>query len=168
LVAAAAFGAAVIGAIVAVMMLRADSPGPLADAGPMSGSPPLGEVADARPEILELVLVGVPRYAALRTLVATLPGALVVSYRAEESVVTLAGADAVKLAELLQGRALDTPTPLVLEVMEVSIGKEPGAGPRVLFQAVAPEAASVLADAGPGALDAGPIEAIVAPGGLSP
>jgi hypothetical protein len=97
----------------------------------------------------------------VRSLSASIEGASLEYYRTDKSLVFVDTKDAGALAEKLQGKPLDDPTrPLVLEVVEVR-------GLTVTMRAVAPEESSALADAGPGALDAGPVD-VVTPGGLDP
>jgi serine/threonine-protein kinase len=161
--------AAFVGALVAIVSLKlgdaGDDAGVRADAGhvqvvAVDDDLPL-RLIDAGPLGVRIIIEGVPRFSALRALVAQIAGARLERYTVERSLVLVDGTDTAKVAEMLQGRALETATPLVLEVKEVD-------GPKVVMRAVPPEEASELADAGPGALDAGAVDRVVAPGGLTP
>ncbi len=128
-------------------------------------------VAAPPPADTELVLEDAPSFLAVKALKDQLGGELgcaleLVSYTRAQSLLRIPPGHATDLADRLQGRALHSELPLVLEVRELS-------PTRLVLAAVRPEDASALPDAGAlldgGALaDAGPLDAVVAPGGLSP
>ncbi len=127
----------------------------------------------ATPAAVDTVLIveGAPSFLAIKALkdaLATELGGAValVGYTRARTSLRLPPDCAQRLADRLQGRALNSELPLVLEVTELTPS-------RVVVAAVRREVARALADAGAlldgGALDdAGPLEGIVSPGGLAP
>ncbi len=163
---AAALVAAVVGAGVAARLIE-HAPQAVDDAGDPPNvvetvdAPPPSIAVDTGPHRIELVVLGVPRFLAVRALAQMFDGARVELFAANRSVLVLVASDSTTLADRLQGHALQTDTAMVLEVTEVTAS-------RVTLQAVTPEASSGVVDAGPQALDAGPVDAVVGPDGLSP
>jgi serine/threonine protein kinase len=164
--------AGAVGAVVVVAMtggfaklFHGDDAG--ADAG---NGTELVDNGDAAPRVLEpprgvdIELTGVPTFTAFENLRDVLPTSGLVTYSKERAVLHLEVGDAAKLAELLQGRALQSDLPLVIEIKEMAPG-------RIVAVAVRPEEASALQDAGAlydgGSIaDAGPV--VLVPGGLTP
>jgi serine/threonine-protein kinase len=112
---------------------------------------------------VDVVVEGLPSFRALAAMRQTLPVSELVSYSPAMSVLGVDVDSAAPIAEAWQGRALEHPVPLVLEVKELTPR-------RVVFVVVAPEDASQLVDGGVlkdgGTLpDSGTAEV---PGGLGP
>jgi serine/threonine-protein kinase len=172
LLAAGVLAAAGLGAVVVVVASGGlpEKKAAVVDAGP--GLEPVeshtGAVVVPRvdaPVDVEVVLEGIPSFAALHGVRDALPTHRLVTYSKERSVLVVVNAAAPPLAEKLQGLALTSDLPLVLEVKELSPG-------HLALAAVRPEDASALADAGAlldgGNLpDAGPVD-VISPGGLAP
>lgn len=118
-----------------------------------------------------LIVENAPSFLAVKGLKDSLAGELdvaieLVTFTPATSSLRLPAAPAQGLADRLQGRAVHSELPLVLEVKELT-------AERVVVAAVRPEDASALPDAGllldGGAFaDAGPLDDVVAPGGLAP
>lgn len=115
---------------------------------------------------VEVVIEALPSFKALHGVRAVLPTTQLRGYTAGTASFIVVDADAAgPLADQLQGLALQSDLPLVLEVKELG-------ATRIVLTAVRPEDASALADAGAlldgGAMpDAGDLD-VVAPGGLAP
>ncbi|MCC7071677.1 MAG: serine/threonine protein kinase [Deltaproteobacteria bacterium] len=155
----------------AVWLARPDDVVATPDAGATTTATVPDLVVPAAPVLSTLIIEHAPSFLSVKTLKDALAGELgtaieLVTFTPASSTLRLPAAPAQGLADRLQGRALQSELPLVLEVKELS-------AERVVVAAVRPEDASALPDAGllldGGALaDAGALEGVVAPGGLAP